>query len=131
MFFLIGWSKLLVTVNGLTTLSTQDTERRQTIQTHKAHTHYLSGPLRLVVPNFPPHSQSTPRFRYPDHGLQLCLCCYTYKFNIGTTNIITSLNILIEILIMIMQYLFFSFSINHNHPAKGIPRIDPGSFSLD
>ena len=50
-----------MTLNGLTTLSTQDTERRQTIQTHKAHTHYLSGPLRLVVPNFPPHSQSPPR----------------------------------------------------------------------
>ena len=57
------------------------------------------------------------------------LCCYIYKFNIGTIDILTSLNILIEI--MIMQYLFFSSSINHNHPAKGIPRIDPGSFSLD
>ena len=120
-----------MTVNGLTTLSTQDTERRQTIQTHKAHTHYLSDPLRLVVTNFRPtfKAPSPPRFRYLDHGLQLCLCCYTYKFNIGTSDIITSLNILIEILIMIMQYSFFSFSINHNHPAKGIPRID-GFFKL-
>jgi hypothetical protein len=57
------------------------------------------------------------------------LCCYIYKFNIGTSDILTSLNILIEILIMIMQYSFFSFSINHNHPAKGIPRID-GFFKL-
>jgi hypothetical protein len=50
------------------------------------------------------------------------VCCYIYKFNIGTTDILTSLNILIEILIMIMQYLFFSFSINHNMPTLLVPK---------
>jgi hypothetical protein len=56
----------------------------------------------------------------PLAGSLYFLCCYIYKFNIDTTDILTSLNILIEILIMIMQYLFFSSSINHNHPNNPV-----------
>jgi hypothetical protein len=35
------------------------------------------------------------------------LCCYIYKLNIGTSDILTFLNILIEILIMIKCNIYF------------------------
>jgi hypothetical protein len=82
---------------------------------HKTHTHTLSSSLPYVVSNFPPQSQS-PSPRVSDilttgyisvhNRSPYFLWCYIYKFNIGTSDIVVSLNILIEILIMIMPYLF-------------------------